>query len=143
MAITIKCEQPECTKVVLGDDRNQALEFLLIHDAQAHSIANKPEKPQRPQLVMIGDAVKDTDWAQFVFKSQHYKTLAWVTTDSASHLLECFSSEVYSILFSTYGEGISSQTEATLLSNIKTLVVRQCNTMASIMAVLPSHEPRQ
>ena len=48
MAITIKCEQPECTKVVLGDDRNQALEFLLIHDAQAHSLANKPEKPQRP-----------------------------------------------------------------------------------------------
>ena len=47
---------------------------------------------------------------------------------------------MYSILFSTYGEGISSQTEATLLSNIKTLVVCQCNTMASIMAVLRKNQ---
>ena len=86
MAIKLNCERPRYTKEVHVDTQPWAIQLLQLQDAQAHSIANKPEKPQRPQLVMIGDAVKDTDWAQFVFKSQHYKTLAWVTTDSASHL---------------------------------------------------------
>ena len=77
-----------------------------------------------------------TEWEQFVFRYEQYKTLAGVTRDSSSHLLECLSPEVYSVLFSTYGREISSQTEADLLGNIKRLVVRQRNTMASIMAVL-------
>ena len=113
-----------------------AIQLLKLHDSQVHGLANKPEKPRRPELTMTGDAVEDTDWEQFVFKFEQYKTLAGVTKDSSSHLLECLSTEVYSVLFSTYGRGISSQSEAELLLNIKRLVVRQRNTMASIMAVL-------
>ena len=113
-----------------------AIQLLKLHDSQVHGLASKPEKPRRPELTMTGDAVEDTDWEQFVFKFEQYKTLAGVTKDSSSHLLECLSTEVYSVLFSTYGRGISSQSEAELLLNIKRLVVRQRNTMASIMAVL-------
>ena len=67
---------------------------------------------------MTGDAVEDTEWDQFVFKYKHYKTLARVTKDSASHLLECLSSEVCHVLFSTNGREISTQTEQILLANI-------------------------
>ena len=80
---------------------------------------------------MTGDAVEAQDWEQFVFKYEQYKTLAGVTKDSSSHLLECLSSEFYSVL-----RAISSHSELDLLQNIKRLVVRQRNTMVSIKAVL-------
>ena len=133
---TLKCEKPGCVKEVEAPDFNGALELLKLHATMAHSISIKPEKPRRPQLVMTGDAVEAEDWDEFVFKFEHYKTLAGVTNDSASHLLECLSSEVYSVLFSTHGREISNQTEANLIKNFKRLEVRQRNTMASIMAVL-------
>ena len=132
----LRCERPGCAKQVEAENTATALELLKLHDTQAHSLSNKPEKPRRPQLIMTGDAVEAQDWDEFVFKYEHYKKLAGVTSDSSSHLLECLSSEVYSILFSTYGREISTQTEAELVQNIKRLVVRQRNTMASIMAVL-------
>ena len=62
--------------------------------------------------------------------------MAGVTKDSSNHLLECLSSEVYSVLFSINGCAISFQSEVNLLQNIKRVVVRQRNTMASIMAVM-------
>ena len=120
MTITrLQCERPGCDKRLEAPDYAIALDALKLHDAQVHSLSNKPEKPRRPQLTMTGDAVEAEDWDEFVFKYRHYKTLAGVTKDSSSHLLECLSTEVYSILFSTYGEEISAQTEADLLKNIK------------------------
>ena len=146
--VSLQCERPGCDKKV--EEAYKTLELLKLHDVQAHSIGHKPEKPRRPKLVMSGDAVEDTEWEQFVFRYEQYKTLAGVTRDSSSHFLECFSPEVYSVLFSTYGREISSQTEADLLGNIKRLVVRQRNTMASIHPVTrpslttsPSSELRQ
>ena len=139
MAPTVmKCERPGCAKEVDAPDLTSALRLLELHDAQAHShsLTTKPEKPRRPHLAMTGNAVEAHDWDQFVFSYEQYKTVAGVTKDSASHLLECLSTEVYSILFSTYGREVSNHTEADLLINIKKLVVRQRNTMASIMAVL-------
>ena len=133
---TLKGERPGCNKKVEEANVTIAIELLKLHDVQAHSNGNKPEKRRRPDLAMTGDAMEDTEWEQFVFRYEQYKTLAGVTKDSSSHLLECLSSEVYGVLFSTYGREISSQTEAALLENIKRLVVRQRNTMASIMAVL-------
>ena len=93
---TLKCERPGCNKKVEEADKTLANELLKLHDVQAHSIGNKPEKPRRPDLAMTG--------------YEQYKTLAGVTKDSSSHLLECLSSEVYGVLFSTYGRDISFQT---------------------------------
>ena len=90
--VTLKCERPGCDKKVEEADKTIALE---LHDVQAHSIGNKSEKPRRPELAMSGDAVEDTEWEQFVFRYEQYKTLAGVIKDSSSHLLECLSSEVY------------------------------------------------
>ena len=87
---TLKCEHPGCTKEVQEDDKNpmKALQLLQLHDTQAHSIANKPEKPRCPILAMPGDAVEDKDWERFVFQFQHNKKLAGFVTDSSSHVLE-------------------------------------------------------
>ena len=137
----LRCERPGCAKQVEAENTATALELLKLHDTQAHSSqvqghATKPEKPKRPQLAMSGDAVEAEDWDEFTYKYEQYKELAGVTNASTSHLLECLSSEIYSVVFSTYGREISKQTEANLLQNIKRLVVKQRNTMASIMAVL-------
>ena len=64
---------------------------------------------QNQSCSILDDAVDDTDWEQFMFKYEQYKTLAGVTRDSSSHLLECLTIEVYSGLFITYGYNISSQ----------------------------------
>ncbi len=132
---SIASEGLGCDKKVDTGDTHTNCELLKLHDTQVHGLANNPEKPRRPELTMTGDAVEDKDWEQFVFKYEQYKTLAGVTRGSTSHLLECLSNEVYSVLFNTYGSDIKSQSEAELLFNIKRLVVRQRNTMASIRAV--------
>ena len=82
--------------------------------------------------------MKDKDWEKFVFQYEHYKKLAGVTTDSSSALLECLSTEVYGALFSTLGSKIDQQTGNNLVGNIKKLMERKWNAMASIMKVLYS-----
>ena len=78
--------------------------------------------------------MEDKDWEKFLFQYEHCKKLAGVTTDS-SHLLECLSAEVYDALFSILGSKIDQQIWTNLVANIKKLVERKCNAMASIMKV--------
>ena len=123
MVVKAKCEWLGCDREAVRGDRAQAIERLKVHDTQAHSIANKPEKPRRPTLIMPGDAVEDKDWDHFIFQFKTYKKLAGIDTDSYSHLIQCLSPEVHKVLFSTYGEEIMSMTEAHLTDNINRLVV--------------------
>ena len=104
---------------VQGDDVNPAIELLKLHDTQAHRIGNKPDKQLRPTLAMPGDAVEDKDWERFMFMFDHYKKLVGLDTNSSSHLLECLSTEVHDVLFSTYGKEIIGITEADLTSKLK------------------------
>lgn len=57
-----------------------------------------------------------------------YKKLAGINNNAPSHLLECKSKNIYTILYRTYGEWITGQTEEMLFANIKQLVVKQRNT---------------
>ena len=50
----LQCVRPGCSKEVDTPDTAQAIELLKIHDAKAHSIAIKPEKPRRPELDTAG-----------------------------------------------------------------------------------------
>ena len=52
----LQCVRPGCSKEVDTPDTAQAIELLKIHDAKAHSIAIKPEKPRRPELATAGGA---------------------------------------------------------------------------------------
>ena len=103
----IKCERRD--KSVDTGDVSTDIQLLQLHDTQVHGLANKPEKPRRPELIMTGDAVEVKDWEQFVFKYEQYKLLKGVKKDSTSHLLECLGNDVYSVLFNTYGGDIKSQ----------------------------------
>ena len=72
-------------RVRAEDGGGRAIQLLKLYDSQVHGLANKAEKPRRPELTMTGDAVEDTNWEQFVFKFEQYKTLAGVTKESSSH----------------------------------------------------------
>ena len=120
----IKCKRPDCDKPVDTGDVSTDIQLLQLYDTQVHGLANKTERPRRPELSMTGDAVEDKDWEQFVFKYEQYKLLADVKKDCTSRHLECLGNDVYSILFNTYSGDIKSQAEAVLLGNIKRLVVR-------------------
>ena len=51
------CLTPGCsfkTEVLEGD---VAIEFLKLHVSQVHGVSNKPEKPKKPVLEMIGNTI--------------------------------------------------------------------------------------
>jgi hypothetical protein len=62
--------------------------------------------------------------------------MAGISSEASSHLLACLSTEVYNVLFATYGRTLTDQTELQLQVNIRHLVVRQRNSMAAVMSVL-------
>ena len=64
------------------------------------------------------------------------KKLAGITGDAGNHFFDCLSKEVYSILFNTYGDGVSNQQENVLRDNVKMLVVRKTNKLLVIMGLL-------
>ena len=58
-------------------------------------------------------------------------------------MLECLGTEVMAILYNTYGAAITDQrrgTAAALITNIRRLVVKQRNTMATVMQVLRMYQ---
>ena len=126
------CPSPGCEYNTDILEADVAIRFLEIHVAQAHGVNSKPEKPKKPDLEMVGNAVDALDWETFLHKFGTYKTLAGVSGDGGSHLLACLSKDVYSVLFSAYGADISTQNEATLKENIRKLVVREKNRILSV-----------
>ena len=134
--IKFKCKNPACHEWTEEAEPAIAIELLKLHTSQVHGVASKPDKPRRPELHMTGDAVEDTDWERFVFQYEQYKKLAGINSDASSHLLACLSTEVYNVLFATYGRTLTDQTELQLQVNIRRLVVRQRNSMANVMSVL-------
>jgi hypothetical protein len=45
-----------------------AIELLKLHTSQVPGMASKPDKPKRPELLMTGDTVEETDWERFAFQ---------------------------------------------------------------------------
>ena len=88
-----------CTKVTLELAMAVAIKQLELHHSQVHSLARKPDKPKHPELTMAGDAVEDSDFDRFLFMFEQYKQLAGIATNASGQLLECFSPEIYQILY--------------------------------------------
>ena len=118
MASKWRCMRPECPYETEDMDAATGIEYLKLHSSQVHGVASKPEKPKKPTLEMTGSCVDELDWEAFIHKFSVYKNLSGIPGDAASYLLDCLSKEVYSVLFSTYGESISRQNERTLVDNI-------------------------
>ena len=121
--VRFKCQNPACEEETKLSELDIAIRLLELHTSQVHGVASKPDKLKRTELFMMGGAVKDTDWERFIFQYDQYKKLAGVLADALCHLLVCLSTEVYNMLFATYGRGITDQTETQLKVNIKHLVV--------------------
>ena len=66
--VKLKCEVPGCDKETLEVEVDVAIQMLQLHHTQVHSLAQKPDKPKRPELHMPGDAVEDTNYERFVFQ---------------------------------------------------------------------------
>ena len=60
---------------------------------------------------MVGNTIPALDWDSFLHRFDVYKKLAGITGDAGNHFLDCLSKEVYSILFGTYGDGVTSKYE--------------------------------
>ena len=52
----------ECHNFCLVAGALGKLECLEIHDAQVHSIGNKPQEPRSHTFIMPGDDMEDKDW---------------------------------------------------------------------------------
>merc|ERR1719508_504742 len=77
---------------------------------------------------------------RFAFLFNQYKKLSGITSEAPSHLLECLGTEVMAILYNTYVATITDQTEGQPITNIRRLVVKQRNTMATVMQVLRMYQ---
>ena len=117
-------------------EASEAIEFLKLHTSQNHGVSTKPEKPKKPVLEMPGNTIDTLDWDSFLHKFDVYKKLSGITGDAGCHFLDCLSKEVYSVLFSTYGAGVSDQDENSLKSNLKRLGIRKQNKLLSVMELL-------
>ena len=138
--VVLSCEVPGCKRKMAEAEPGVAVEMLKLHHQQVHGTTTKPEKPKRPELTMAGDAVEATDFDRFAFLFNQYKKLSGITSEAPSHLLECLGTEVMAILYNTYGAAITDQTEGQLITNIRRLVVKQRNTMATVMQVLRMYQ---
>ena len=136
--VVLSCEVPGCKRKMAEVEPGVAVEMLKLHHQQVHGTTTKPEKPKRPELTMAGDAVEATDFDRFAFLFNQYKKLSGITSEAPSHLLECLGTEVMAILYNTYGAAITDQTEGQLITN--RLVVKQRNTMATVMQVLRMYQ---
>ena len=131
-----QCPAPGCGYRTDELEADLAIRFLEMHVSQAHGTSSRPEKPKKPELDMVGDVVDTLDWETFIHKFETYKKLAGISGDGGSHLLACLSKDVYSVLFSAYGAGISDLREGDLRENLMKLVVRKKNRMLLVMELL-------
>ena len=103
------CPSPGCAFRTDVLEADLAIRYLELHVSQAHGLQNKPEKPKKPVLEMVGNVVDALDWETFSHQFHTYKKLAGISGDGGTHLLACLGKEVYGVLFSAYGASISDQ----------------------------------
>ena len=106
-----KCFRPDCLYQTEDMDSATGIEYLKLHSSQVHGVSSKAEKPKNSLSEMSGTCLDMLEWEAFIHKFSIYKSLSGLTGEAASHLLDCLSKELYEVLFSTHGEGVSSQSE--------------------------------
>ena len=135
---TIKCPAPDCNMEWPADTPTDVLTRLLdIHSTTAHAAprpapaqatAAKAEKVRRPVISAAGTS---ETWAYFLQRWTDYKQATRLTgPDVVYQLLECCEEDLRKDLTRTFG-ALASSNEATIISNIKTLAVRQENVMVA------------
>ena len=136
---TIECPAPDCTVAWPSTTPPEVLINLLgMHERTAHprtlpapapaTHSAKAEKVKRPTLSAAGTS---EEWAYFQQRWSDYKAATYLTgTDVVFQLLECCDEGLRKDLTRSFG-ALSSGNEATVISNIKSLAVRQENIMVA------------
>ncbi len=136
---TIDCPAPDC-KTSWADTTAPEVLFSLInlHARTAHptdpepaptpSCAAKVEKVRRPTVSAAGTS---EDWSYFELRWSEYKAATYLKgTDTVYQLLECCDEGLRKDLTRTFG-ALTLKDERTILTNIKSLAVRQENIMVA------------
>lgn len=130
----IQCPAPDCETSWPDTTPPEVLLSLInLHARTAHpadpaSCAAKVEKVKRPMVKAAGTT---EEWCYFTQRWSEYKAATHLTgTDIVYQLLECCDDGLRKDLTRTFG-ALTSKNEQTILTNIKSLAVRQENIMVA------------
>ena len=136
---TIDCPAPDCQTSWADTTAPEVLFSLInLHARTAHptdpepaptpSCAAKVEKVRRPTVSAAGTS---EDWSYFELRWSEYKADTYLKgTDTVYQLLECCDEGLRKDLTRTFG-ALTLKDERTILTNIKSLAVRQENIMVA------------
>ena len=140
MMESIECLVPDCTYATPANTDAIVVAALLNAHATTHSrdTSAKVEKVKRPTISTAGSS---EEWAYFKTRWDDYKTATKVTgAECVVQLLECCDETLRKDLTRSTGGSLTSKSEAEVLSAIRTLAVREENTMVARVAL---HNMRQ
>ena len=143
------CPFPSCGYST-GDVADALVATLLqIHASGSHVSSSatpastataKVDRIRRPTISLAGSS---QDWSYFLTRWQDYKEATKITgKDVIVQLLECCDDDLRKDLTRSAGGSLTSQSEPDVLSAIKTLAVREENTMVARVALYEMRQDR-
>ena len=147
---SIKCSAPDCTESWPSTTPAEVLIRLLdLHARTAHPIAipetaptatgAKAEKVRRPVISSSGTS---EEWSYFNQRWTEYKLATRLTgPDVIYQLLECCDEALRKDLSRSFSD-LTASDEKTLLTNIKSLAIRQENVMVARMQLQQMRQDR-
>ncbi len=142
MMESISCPVPDCPYATPAGIDAIVVAALLTTHATTHSTNTvaKVEKVRRPTVSAAGSS---EEWAYFTSRWEDYKTATRVTgTECVVQLLECCDESLRKDLTRAAGGTLTSKDETTVLEAIRTLAVREENTMVARVTLHNMHQDR-
>jgi hypothetical protein len=129
----VSCPVADCEYTTADVDPAIVVQLLQIHSAAAHTqqpiAPAKVEKVKRPTLSSGGSS---EEWTYFTTRWKDYVSATKVTgQEKVVQLLECCDEGLRRDLTRSAGASLTDSTEDQVLESIKTLAVRQENTMVA------------
>ena len=144
--VVVQCPFPGCNFATIDTETDLACTLLKIHASGAHTQQEglavretaRVEKVKRPTITTGGSS---EDWSYFTVRWQDYVTATKITgPELVIQLLECCDEELRKDLTRLSGGTLTAKTEEEVLAAIKSLAVREENTMVARVTL---HEMRQ
>ncbi|XP_066910175.1 uncharacterized protein [Clytia hemisphaerica] len=135
--VVVQCPFPECDYATIDTEPDLASTLLKIHASGVHTPQQglavretaRVEKVKRPTITTGGSS---EDWSYFTVRWQDYVTATKITgPELVIQLLECCDDELRKDLTRLSGGTLTTKTQAEVLAAIKSLAVREENTMVA------------